>query len=262
VIDGAEPLTLGPARLWRRVSERADERPPVLLVHGGYHGAWCWSDWMERLAATGRTAAAIDLRGHGGLPQSEAFITAGFTEMTDDVVAAIDTLAAPPLLVGHSIGGLLVMLAACRRATAGLLLVCPSPPGNLPGAATVALVPENAPVPALTAAVARTRYAPHLSNAAAADLAGRLCAESPRLLNERYGLRIAVDPAAITVPTHVVEGGRDDPERHPPGQDAAIARFLGGTHQRLDDAPHNLMMGPGWQDWYDAIWTRADAVFA
>ena len=257
-----ETLAPGPARLWRWMPRANDGRPPVLLVHGGYHGAWCWSNWAERLAGHGRRVSAIDLRGHGGLARPDGFITAGFTEMTDDVIAAIDTFEVPPLLVGHSIGGLLVVLAAIRRSTAGLLLVCPSPPGNLPGAATVPLVPENAPVPPLSAAIARARYAPHLSEREAAAFAHRLCAESPRLLNERYGLRIAVNPTAITVPVHVVEGGRDDPERHPPGQDAAIARFLGGTHQRLDDAPHNLMLGPGWHGWYDTIWARVDSVFA
>lgn len=232
------------------------------MVHGGYHGAWCWSNWMRRLADDGRAAAALDLRGHGGLPPPQGFIATGFAEMTDDVLAAIDCLGSAPLLVGHSIGGLLVVLAAIRRPVSGVLLVCPSPPGNLPGAATVPLVPEHAPVPPPAAAVARARYAPHLSEDDATTLANKLCAESPRLLNERYGLRIAVDPSVIAVPVLVIEGGRDDPERHPPGQDAAIARFYGGGHLRLDDAPHDLMLGPGWQGWYEAIWTRANTVFA
>ena len=247
---------LGHARLWHQPAEFPDPRPPVLLVHGGYHGAWCWAAWIERLVADGREVAALDLRGHGGLPQPPGYPESGVMAFVDDVVAAIGTFERQPVVVGHSLGCLLVPLAASRRPTAGLLLLCPSPPGNLPGAAKVRLVPEGQPVPPLSMEVARTLYAPHLSDAEAAALAAKLCAESPRLLNERYDLRVPVDAAALQVPVLVVEGGRDDPERHPPGQDQAIAAFYGGRHLRIDAAPHNLMMGPGSTDWFDTIWTR------
>ncbi len=253
---------LGHARLWHHRPAAGDPRPPVLLVHGGYHGAWCWDYWAERLAAAGREVAALDLRGHGGLPQPPGYAETGVMGFVEDVVAGIDALDRPAVVVGHSLGCLLVPLAAMQRPTAGLLLACPSPPGNLPGAQKVRLVPEGTAVPPLTAEVARTRYAIHLSDAELADLAARLCPESPRLLNERYDLRIPVDPAAIDAPVLVVEGGRDDPERHPAGQDAAIARFYGGDHIRLDGAPHDLMLGPGSDRWFDAVWARMDGLLA
>ncbi len=256
------PVPLGHARLWHRRPAVADERPPVLLVHGGYHGAWCWDYWAGRLAAAGREVAALDLRGHGGLTLPADYAETGVMGFVADVVAAIDALDRPPVTVGHSLGCLLVPLAAIQRETAGLLLLCPSPPGNLPGAQKVRLVPEGRPVPPLPADVARSRYAEHLSEAELADLVARLCAESPRLLNERYDLRVAVDPAAIRAPVLVVEGGRDDPERHPPGQDQAIAAFYGAAHVRLDDAPHDLMLGPGSDRWFDAIWGRLDSLLA
>lgn len=253
---------LGSARLHSTVPTEApdDRQPPILLVHGAYHGAWCWDLWVDGLAEASRRVHALDLRGHGGLTPDPDFRTAGVTEMVQDVVAAIDAIDGRPVLVGHSLGGLIVTLAALERPVAGLMLVCPSPPGNLPGAAKVPLVSEDALSPALTAAQAGERYAPHLDSEDLAAMAARLCAESPRLLNERYDLRIPVDPAAIDrdLPILVVEGGRDDPARHPPGQDAAIAAFLGGRHLRLDEAPHNLMLGPGWRPWFNTIWRAFD----
>lgn len=250
-------VALGAARLWHHRPAATDARPPVLLVHGGYHGAWCWDDWAKRLSDQGREVGALDWRGHGGLEPPPDYLQIGARGFAEDVVAAIDALGRPPVVVGHSLGGLLAPLAAAQRPVASLLLVCPSPPGNMPGAAEVPLVPTDRAAPPLSLEVTRQRYCQHLTDAELEDLVAKLCAESPAVLNDRYGLRVPVDPAEVRAPVLVVEGGRDDPERHPPGQDKAIADFFGGAHLRLDDAPHNLMLGPGSDRWFDAIWQRA-----
>ncbi len=40
----------------------------IVLVHGAWHGAWCWDPVVERLRAEGISAVAIDLPGHGKDP--------------------------------------------------------------------------------------------------------------------------------------------------------------------------------------------------
>ncbi len=42
----------------------------------------------------------------------------------------------------------------------------------------------------------------------------------------------------------MLEAGRDDQARHPPGQDRALAAFLGADHVLLPEAPHCLMLAP------------------
>ena len=42
-----------------------DDRPPLLLIHGMFGGAWQFADWQRRLVERGRSSVAIDLRGHG-----------------------------------------------------------------------------------------------------------------------------------------------------------------------------------------------------
>jgi pimeloyl-ACP methyl ester carboxylesterase len=39
--------------------------PAILLVHGFWHGSWCWADVAARLAGAGRRVLAVDLAGHG-----------------------------------------------------------------------------------------------------------------------------------------------------------------------------------------------------
>ena len=74
----------------------------VLLVHGAFHGAWCWTKVLPELSARGVTAEAVELP---------------FTSPVDDrdvVRAAIARLATggeAVLVVGHSLGGAVISAA-------------------------------------------------------------------------------------------------------------------------------------------------------
>ena len=77
----------------------------VVLVHGAWHGAWCWERIIPALLERGGLrATAIDLPGHGG----------DATEMTDlhgdatRVAEILDELGEPAILVGHSYGGAVI----------------------------------------------------------------------------------------------------------------------------------------------------------
>ncbi len=78
-----------------------------LLIHGSCHGAWCWRDLIPALQARGHTARAIDLPGHGDDPTPYQHVTLeGYAKA---IVAAIDS---PVMLVGHSMAGFPISLAA------------------------------------------------------------------------------------------------------------------------------------------------------
>lgn len=220
-------------------------RPTILCIPGGYHGAWCYADWVKIFAANGIAAAAVECRGKG----TSAVPPDARTSIDDyamDVAAAASALGAPVVLLGHSLGALIALRAAeLVQQLAGLLLIAPSPPGNLPGAAPVPLVPEDAPRPAPTEEVAVARFLGGSRPEGLAAYLAALSSESPRALNDRYGLRLSVEPARFAgLPVLVVEAGLDDHLRHPPGQDRALAEFLGGEHLLLAQAPHCLMLRP------------------
>ena len=104
----------------------------ILLVHGAWHGAAHWAGVQAELERVGHRAIAIDLPGHGadaelpagyleqdlGLlsssPSPVASVTLG--DAADAVIAALDAHAprGGAVLVGHSIGGAVITLAAER----------------------------------------------------------------------------------------------------------------------------------------------------
>lgn len=84
----------------------------VVLVHGAWHGAWCWSALQAELDRRGVPSIAIDLPGHGAS-------TAPLTDMHGDARCVADTLnvlrdrgVTDPVLVGHSYGGAVISQAA------------------------------------------------------------------------------------------------------------------------------------------------------
>lgn len=83
-----------------------------LLIHGAWHGAWCWHKMLPELRARGHRALAIDLPGHGvdRTPLAEVSLDA----YAERVGAALDTLEEPALLVGHSMGGVVITEAGER----------------------------------------------------------------------------------------------------------------------------------------------------
>jgi pimeloyl-ACP methyl ester carboxylesterase len=45
---------------------RESDKPPVLFVHGAWHGAWCWDEhFLDFFAEKGYRSLAVSLRGHG-----------------------------------------------------------------------------------------------------------------------------------------------------------------------------------------------------
>lgn len=81
-----------------------------LLIHGAWHGAWCYEKFIRELETRGEKAIAIDLPGHeaDGKPGWGVSL-AQYADAVCDAASRIDT---PVHLVGHSMGGLVISAAA------------------------------------------------------------------------------------------------------------------------------------------------------
>ena len=78
-----------------------------VLVHGAWHGAWCWSAVINHLERLGDRALALDLPGHGASQVGRAEVT--LAAYVDSVVGFIEARNLEGVvLAGHSLGGITV----------------------------------------------------------------------------------------------------------------------------------------------------------
>ena len=113
---------------------RGEAHPtPILFVHGAWHGAWCWEEhFLDWFADRGFTVAALDLRGHGSSPARGWFRSRRLRHYVADVAEVAATFATPPVVVGHSMGGMVVQKYLERHpAPAGVLVASVPPRGIL-----------------------------------------------------------------------------------------------------------------------------------
>ncbi len=80
-----------------------------LLIHGAFHGAWCWDKTVAELEKLGHRAKAIDLPGQGQdqTPLAQVSLDA----MVDRIIETLKSFSEPAVLVGHSLGGIPISVA-------------------------------------------------------------------------------------------------------------------------------------------------------
>lgn len=116
----------------RHLPKSARVAPPILFLHGIFVGAWCWHNFLKDFAEHGYDAWAISFRGHGRSSRGSAF---GLNDFVADAQAAVDEIkrvtGQMPIVVGHSMGALVLQRLMLRRKLAGAVLMCAMPPQGL-----------------------------------------------------------------------------------------------------------------------------------
>lgn len=247
----------------------SDAHPiPLLFIHGGWHGAWCWDDgFLDFFANNEFRAVAVNLRGHGASTVSKPLNRCSIADYVDDVGTAVEMLGCEPVLIGHSMGGFVVQqYLQSHRARAAVLMS--SMPTHAARRAAVALrIMRRHPMVTLraytvggaadlvnTPRLAREHFfCTHTPESVVQVCAQRLQAESGRA----GGLFVRSKSTRVTTPLLVL-GGEDDgavtaSDTH------ATARAYGAQAEFFPDMGHNIMLEPGWpnvaariQSWLDS----------
>jgi len=238
--------------------------PPILFVHGSYCGAWIWAEkFMPYFASRGFSCHAMSLRGHGGSEGDLAW--ASVSDYIDDVATVAADLGGMPIVIGHSMGGLIVQHYLARQPVAAAVLLASVPPSGLGSSAMhmsmfspdvlwqLGLLQSLGPAAVTPEIIHRAFFTDETPTEAVRQLMPKLQGESQRVSAD---LLCPDQPSLPTdrplAPTLVLGGDAD--AFLPTSAFRETATFLRGEMHILHGAPHGLMLDDAWwQPSADAI---------
>jgi pimeloyl-ACP methyl ester carboxylesterase len=252
----ALPARSGTIELIDKGSPSDTHPTPLVFVHGGWHGAWCWDEhFLDFFADAGYRAIALSLRGHGASPCTKPLSKCSVADYVEDVRSVADGLPTSPVLIGHSVGGFVVQKCLEHRSApaAVLLASMPSHAARRAGVALRAmrrhpLVAIRANTVGSTADLVNTPrlardhlFSTHTPDSVVESCAARLQAESWGA----PGLSVRLEPARVTIPLLVL--GAENDKLVVNGDVRATARAY-RVQAEFFPGGHNMMLEPGWPD--------------
>ncbi|MBS0363223.1 MAG: alpha/beta hydrolase [Proteobacteria bacterium] len=232
----------------------------IVMTHGAFCGGWTFDGFSAPFEAAGFQVLAPDLRGHGADDPADRVVGVSMSDYAADIARVCADLEEPPILLGHSMGGLVALLAARRTPVKALVLLAPSPPWGMMGAsfeetATAfgvqvaslftggALYPDHG--------LMRAFSLDRLDKAGREAAVARLRPESALAVRETLNwwldpfMTTSLGPGPIGAPALVIAGEGD--VVHSPATARAVADRIGAGFRQMPGMSHWLVGEPGWE---------------
>ena len=117
-----------------RPAKKHNGHPPLVFVHGGYVHAGCWDvNFLPHFSDLGYNCHAIDLSGHGASEGREDLDSYDLDHYAADLGQLVAELPSLPVLIGHSMGALVVQRYLETAPAAAVIMMAPVPTTGLSG---------------------------------------------------------------------------------------------------------------------------------
>jgi pimeloyl-ACP methyl ester carboxylesterase len=235
-------------------------QPSVIFAHGAFCGGWAFERFLGPFEARGCRCLAPDMRGHVAGSPRDATAGLSMSDYAGDLAGLIGEQGEPPILIGHSLGGLVAQMAAARAPVRALVLLAPSAPWGVPGGSLGEAISAMS-LYGLGAfwmqaidpdyGSAKAYSLDRLASAERHAIFERMVPESGRALWETLNWWLdpmtttSVPASAIQAPVLALAGDRD--HIHPPATVTQVAERLAGEFRLLDGMSHWLVAEPGWE---------------
>ncbi len=114
-----------------KAGKNSEKKPPILFVHGSFCSAPIWRyRFMPFFSEHGHDCYAVSLRGHGKSGGEWPLHFYSLANYVEDLQEAIDYIGETPVLVGHSLGGMVVQKYIEDSEVAGVILLNSLPPSG------------------------------------------------------------------------------------------------------------------------------------
>jgi non-heme chloroperoxidase len=236
----------------------------IVMVHGANEGGWCFDKFKRVFEGLGFTCHAPDLIGHGSdeMDAKTRLVGVGLGDYLAQLRTLLKTFAAPPVLLGHSMGGILVQQLAAEGLASALILVAPAPRvGILPATDSEKQLGQDM---MSLGAFWKTVINPDFDLAKSLTL-NRVPEAEQRIVFDQFGPEsglaffqmffwmfdktnaTAVDTKAVRCPVLCLIG-KDDKIVSPATALATASSYGGSTFWELDGHGHMLILEPGAED--------------
>lgn len=239
--------------------------PPVLCLPGLFAGSWVFSRMLPLIADRGYPAWAISYRGHPPLPPLPDIGRQSVADYAHDAADAARVLDRP-VVIAHSLGGLVALLLAQRDLIRAAVLVSPAPPRGISVLSPAILARMVKHLPALilsrsfrpTDADADSLVLNQVPVHERVVIRDRFIPDSGRASREIALGTNDIPPSAVRIPLLVV--GSDEDRFIPIGVSRRVAERYGARLHVAEGHGHFLFSEPGWEkqaavmlDWIDAL---------
>lgn len=252
----------------RERAQGTERASPLLFVHGAWHGAWCWErHFLPWFAERGFHAYALSLRGHGASEGHSRLRRFGIKHYVADLRDAVAAIDGNPILVGHSMGGLVVQRYLEKHRAPGAVLLAPVP---INGALAATLrIARRHPGPFIRTNLMLKLWPIVASPQLARELLFSVATPEAvvqetwrRLQDESYRAYIGMlvrrpRPGRIETPVHVMGGGAD--RVFTVDEIRATAHAYGAPPEIIAGVGHDLMLETQWESVAEAVLSRIEA---
>jgi pimeloyl-ACP methyl ester carboxylesterase len=238
---------------------------PLLFVHGSWHAAWCWDEhFLDFFADNGYRALAVSLRNHGNSHKNRPR-RSSVADYVSDVAAVADSLPTPPVIIGHSMGGLVAQKYLEKHsAPAGVLLA--SMPVSGAGRSLIRIVKRHPLLFARASVTGKSLRALSTPKVVREHFYSAGTPESDVAhytapLDEEYFGRQTVDLTMLSLPkpqrvsTPLLVLGAECDACFSQDEIRSTARAYGTDAEIFPDMGHNMMLEPGWASVAERIHT-------
>lgn len=241
--------------------EERKHETPIFLQHGVLHSSSCWEQFMDYLATYGYVVHAISLPGHGESSMAKGEMNEyDVYDYLDCMNREIALISPPPVIIGHSLGGFLVLKYLETHELPGAVLMASAP--HKGSWKLVFRLLRAHPIKTLKAGVKQDLRIPSPEIAQEIFFSEDTEVDMQRFFDEELEafstkaayqmiFKIRAHPEKISTPTFVIAAENDfafsvkDEER--------LAEALGARFMLLHGQAHDIMLEPLWSSVVDVI---------
>lgn len=238
----------------------------IVMIHGMWGGAWCWDNFKHFFEEKGYQCFTPILRHHNVDPKDIPNPSLGRTSLIDyaqDLEEYIHKLDNKPIIIGHSMGGLLAQILGSRELGKAIVLLTPASPSGI-NALKYSVIRSfwsilskwgfwrNPHLIPFNAAVYSMMHL--LSDSEKKVYYDRLVYESGRAAKEigfwLFDLKGAakVDESKVTCPVLVISGAEDRITPSSVVRKVAKKYKNVSTYEEFENHAHLVIVEPGWED--------------